>query len=158
VWLVGEIAATDSEGALRVIRGEEDPAFDPKQTALVETDGYPLPLVPGGKLPANASARIVNSEPHSLTIETTADQPTFLVVSEAAYPGWVATIDGVEAPIYVTNYLLRGVALPAGSHRVEMKYTAPWAKAGALVSILSLLSVAGLAFFSIKVTKSRQHR
>lgn len=158
VWLVGEIAATDSEGALRVIRGEEDPAFDPKQTALVETDGYPLPLVPGGKLPANASARIVNSEPHSLTIETTADQPTFLVVSEAAYPGWVATIDGVEAPIYVTNYLLRGVALPAGSHRVEMKYTAPWAKAGALVSILSLLSVAGLAFFSIKVTKSRLHR
>lgn len=157
-WLVSEIAATDSERALRVIRGEEDPAFDPKQTALVETDGRPLPSVPGGKLPENASAKIVNSEPHSLTIQTNAAQPTFLVVSEVAYPGWAATIDGVETPIYVTNYLLRGVVLPAGSHRVEMRYTAPWAKAGALVSILSFISVAGLALVSIKVTRSRRHR
>jgi len=154
-WLVSEIEATDSERALRVIRGEENPAFDPKQTALIETDGRPLPLMPGGKLPANASAQIVNSEPHSLTIQTNADQPVFLVVSESSYPGWKATIDGVETPIYVTNYLLRGVALPAGSHSVEMRYTAPWAKAGALVSILSLLSLAGLAFVSMR---SRQHR
>lgn len=157
-WLVSEIAATDSERALKIIRGEEEAAFDPRQTALVETNGHPLPSVPGGKLPANASAKIVKSEPHSLTIQTSADQPTFLVVSETAYPGWSATIDGVESPIYVTNYLLRGVALPAGSHRVEMRYTAPWAKAGALVSILSLASVAGLALFSIKVARSHRHR
>ena len=157
-WLVSEIAATDSERALKIIRGEAEPAFDPKQTALVETNGQPLPSVPGGKLPADAWARIVNSEPHSLTIQTNADQPTFLVVSEVAYPGWAAIIDGVETPIYVTNYLLRGVALPAGSHRVEMRYTAPWAKAGALVSILSLVFVLGLALFSIKTTRSRRHR
>ena len=157
-WLVSEIAAIDSEGALQIIRGEADRAFDPKQTALVETNGQPLPSLPGGKLPANASATIIDSKPHSLAIQTNADQATFLVVSEVAYPGWAATIDGVETPIYVTNYLLRGVALPAGSHRVEMRYTAPWAKAGALISILSLVSLAGLALFSIKTKRSPRHR
>ena len=153
--MVSEIAAIDSEGALRIIRGEADWAFDPKQTALVETNGQPLPSMPGGKLPATASARIVSSQPHSLTIQTNANQPTFLVISEAAYPGWAATVDGVEAPIYVTNYLLRGVAVPAGSHLVEMRYTAPWAKAGALVSILSLLSLVGLAFVSVRSRRPR---
>ncbi|HKO59815.1 MAG TPA: YfhO family protein, partial [Pyrinomonadaceae bacterium] len=152
-WLVGEIAATEREHALKVIRGEADPAFDPKQKALVETDGRPLPVLAGGKLPGNASAAIVSSKPHSLTIQTDVDQPAFLVVSESAYPGWVASIDGTEVPIYVTNYLLRGVAVPAGSHRVEMKYTAPWAMVGALVSIFSLLSLAMVAFWGIKATR-----
>jgi len=65
--------------------------------------------------------------------------PTVLVVSEIFYPGWEAKIDGNPATIMVTDYLLRGVALPAGNHVVEMRYTAPQARKGAIISIISLV-------------------
>jgi hypothetical protein len=42
--------------------------------------------------------------------------------------------------------LLRGVALPAGRHRVEMRYAAPQARVGAIISALTLAGLAGLAF------------
>ncbi len=35
-------------------------------------------------------------------------------------PGWQATVDGREAPIERVDYLLRGVAVDAGEHRVEL--------------------------------------
>mgnify|MGYP001212993774 CR=1 FL=1 len=45
-----------------------------------------------------------------------------LVVSEKAYPGWTATVDGVPVEIATANLALRSVPLPAGRHRVEFVY------------------------------------
>ena len=56
------------------------------------------------------------------------------------------TIDGVRAPILLTDYLLRSVALPAGRHTIELRYTAPAARAGAAISICTLLLLCALAF------------
>jgi len=69
-----------------------------------------------------------------------------LVVSEINYPGWEATVDGRAARIHAADYLLRGVPLPAGAHRVEMRYTAPAARVGAAISAFTLLLLAALAF------------
>jgi uncharacterized membrane protein YfhO len=80
-------------------------------------------------------------------IETQAEHASALVVSEINYPGWNATVDGVKAPIYQTDYLLRGVILPAGAHRVEMRYE-PWtARLGAAVSLGSLGLILALAVY-----------
>lgn len=89
-------------------------------------------------------------EPARLIIETTANQPSVLVVSEMWYPGWVATLDGIPTAIHATNFLLRGVVLPTGVHRIEMRYTAPAARAGAIISILSLLLVIAIAIVEIR--------
>jgi uncharacterized membrane protein YfhO len=64
------------------------------------------------------------------------------------YPGWEATLDGQRTPIYTTDYLLRGVILPAGSHRIEMRYTAPAARTGAWVSLLTLALFVGLSVYT----------
>jgi hypothetical protein len=40
---------------------------------------------------------------------------------------------------------MRGVALPAGAHRVEMRYRAPAARNGAIISALTILLLIGLA-------------
>jgi uncharacterized membrane protein YfhO len=68
-----------------------------------------------------------------------------LVASEIHYPGWEATVDGQRADLYAADYLLRGLVLPAGAHRVEMRYTASAARTGAFISLACLLLVAALA-------------
>lgn len=146
VWLVAEAEAVDAEEALRRIQGEGKP-FDPGRTALMELPAANLPSLPGGPLSANARARLISYEDNRLSVETNGDTATMLVLSEINYPGWEATVDGASVPIHTTNYLLRGVVLPAGSHRVEMRYTAPAARTGAIISVLTLLLLAGLAVY-----------
>jgi hypothetical protein len=143
-WLVAEAEAVDSAEALRRIRGEGAQPFDPRRTALVEAAPDALRALPGGALAPGSNARIVNYEPNRLALEAKSVTPTLLVLSEINYPGWVATVDDQPTPILPTDYLLRGVALPAGRHRVELQYTAPGARIGAIISACTLLLLGGL--------------
>jgi hypothetical protein len=144
-WLTPEAEAVTEEEGWKRIRGLSERPFDPRRTALLETSSGNLPPVSGQPLSASASARIVSYEPNRLVIETNADRPAILVVSELFYPGWAAIVDGAETPIYRTDFLLRGTAVPAGTHRVELRYTAPGARAGAMISLCALLVVGALA-------------
>jgi hypothetical protein len=51
-------------------------------------------------------------------IEVVAEGPGTLVLSEVAYPGWRASLDGTPVRVTVADGLWRAVTLPAGSHRV----------------------------------------
>jgi hypothetical protein len=148
-WLVAEAEAVDGEEALRRIRGQGE-AFDPRRTALLEVQPHNLPALPGGPISPNASARIVAYENNRLVIETAAEAASVLVVSEINYPGWIATIDDAPAPIHTADFLLRGIVLPTGSHRVEMRYTAPAARNGAFISIFALVLIGVLAAYERK--------
>jgi hypothetical protein len=147
-WLVSEAEAVDGEEALKRIRGESAHAFDPRRTALLEVKSDELPQLPGGALSPQSEARIVSYEPAHLLIETNAPTATVLVVSEIFYPGWVATVDGQAARIDIADYLLRGMALPAGRHTIEMRYTAPAARTGAIISTLTLCVIVGLCVYA----------
>jgi hypothetical protein len=147
-WLVGEAEAVNDEEALHRIRGESPQAFDPRRTALLEVPPDELPSLPGGAVSTDSSARIVSYEPARLVIETSAPTATVLVLSEMFHPGWEATVDGRAKRILLTDYLLRGVALEPGQHRVEMTYTAPAARMGALVSAGTLLFLGGLFVYA----------
>jgi len=147
-WLVAEAQAVAAEEALRRIRGESVSDFDPRQTALLELNINELPQLPGGLMAADSVARITRYEANQLRIETTASTASMLILSEIFYPGWVATLDGQPARIYVADYLLRGISLPPGQHVVEMHYAAPGARNGAIISGLTLVLIAGLGFYA----------
>jgi hypothetical protein len=155
-WLVAEAEAVDGEEALRRIRGERASAFDPGRTALLEIPPQEMPTLPGGPISSEATTRFILYEANALEIETVADTPSVLVVSEMIYPGWIATVDGTKATLYTTDFLLRGVAVPAGRHRVEMRYTAPAAQSGALISLSTLLVLIGLGIYSGRAGRRRQ--
>jgi hypothetical protein len=147
-WLVAEAESVEGEEALRRIRGEGATEFDPRRTALLEVPPHELPALPGGIIGPDSTARITSYEPNHLVIKTNAATPTELIVSEIFYPGWEATLDGQRIQIHVADYLLRGVALPAGQHIVEMRYTAPAARTGTIISTLTLSILVILGFYS----------
>jgi hypothetical protein len=150
-WLVGEAVSVDGEEALRRIRGEqnEDAPFDPERTALVEDAPQELPKLAGGALAPDSFAHLVAYEPDHLIVETNADRDALLVLSEMFYPGWEARVDGRAERIRLTDFLLRGVFVPAGHHRVEMRYTATAARHGAIISALTLLALACLGIYAL---------
>jgi hypothetical protein len=149
-WLVAEAESVDGEEALRRIRGDGARAFDPRRTALLEVAPAELPALDGGELGAGSGAAVVSYAADRIAIETRADKPSVLVVSEIFYPGWEATVDGRAVPVRLADYLLRGVYVEAGSHRVEMRYRSPALWYGALISALTLLLLAALGACSVK--------
>ncbi len=143
VWLARSVEVVSAEEALHRIQGLSETPFDPANTALLETAPSELGL-PSDKLLGEATARVTRFEANRMTIETTCAQSAVLVTSEINYPGWEATVDGEKTSIHVANYLLRAVPLKPGSHRVEMRYRAPGARRGAIISLCTLLFIGGM--------------
>ncbi len=77
-----------------------------------------------------------------------ASKPSFLVVNESYFPGWEASVDGVHADIVRANGIVRGIVLPDGSGTVELVYRPASFRVGAVISVVSLLALAIVAFSS----------
>jgi hypothetical protein len=104
-------------------------------TALVETDtGLPT-SAPEGASPEPGHAEIVSYEPERVVVRTDAPAPSLLVLAEAWYPGWSATVDGSRAECLPANAWMRAVPVPAGHHRVVLRFRSRWLLPGALVSL-----------------------
>jgi hypothetical protein len=74
----------------------------------------------------------------SLRIEAQAERATTLLVADAWWPGWEATIDGAAVAIMPADALIRAVAWPAGRHVLEMRYRPPEVRRGLLISAMGL--------------------
>jgi hypothetical protein len=57
-----------------------------------------------------------------LTFRIEAPGAGMVVVNEAWYPGWKATVDGNDVPIHRVNALVRAVYVEAGDHTVHMEF------------------------------------
>lgn len=76
-----------------------------------------------------------------LRLELAMANEGLLVVRDVWYPGWTARLDTRIVPIHRADYLFRAVTIPAGTHRLEMRYEpAGWA-ASWLVSGVGFISV-----------------
>jgi hypothetical protein len=157
-WLVTEAEDVSGEEALRRIRGESLRQFDPLRTALIEGRPEELAQLRGGALSPESAAHIVKYEPNRIRIETRASMPTVLVVSEIFYPGWEVSVDGQPGRLLLTDYLLRGVALPAGAHKIEMNYSAPAVRNGAVISLLTLMLLFSFVIYAVRPKRLSQHR
>ena len=85
---------------------------------------------------------IEDAGPNTVFIEAHTPSPGFLVLRDTYYPGWIAFVDGVQTEIQRADYLFRAVYLSEGSHRVVFPFRPLSVKLGAVISLLSLLSVA----------------
>jgi O-antigen/teichoic acid export membrane protein len=79
---------------------------------------------------------------------TDGDLPGVLVLADVYFPGWTATVDGVQAPVLRADGLFRAVELPPGEHTVVFSYRPLSVRVGGLLSAISLavlVALGGLA-------------
>ncbi len=128
---------TDEARILELLSG---PGFKPEDTVILETE-------PDGFSADGADTR---SQDHIETVaydermghielNVTAGGPRLLVVSENYHPFWHAYVDGKERPLFRANYTWKAVAVPAGEHRVELRFHDPIATACRWITLLSTL-------------------
>lgn len=89
-------------------------------------------------------ARIAVYGNQRVVVETSADQPDFLVLSDHFYPGWEAEVDGRAGSITPVAGYFRGVELPAGKHRVVFRYRPRTFHFGYGLSFLTLCALTGI--------------
>ncbi len=143
-WFVPavQVVANDSLALAAVM----DSTWNPRASAIVidpKASTRPATLGPG-------DAQITQYNLNDIEMKTSAPQGGFLAISEAWYPDWTATVDGKPAELLQTNYMLRGLYLPAGEHTVRMEFNASsyrkgkaLSTAGGLISLALLLGPLG---------------
>jgi len=96
--------------------------FTPKDTAIVE-EKYKTELQTINLADSTSSISLVNNNNDEIIYRSTSSTQNFAVFSEIFYDkGWIATIDGKESAIIKTNYVLRGLIVPAGKHEIAFNF------------------------------------
>lgn len=134
--------------------------FDPKKEAIVNEglkDQFGNASI--GQ-PTNADIKLVSYHPDTMRYEYTAPNQVFAVFSEIFYDkGWKAFVDGEEVPIIRTNYLLRGLSLPGGNHKVEFVFAPVSMKISNTISLIaSIILVLGFGFAIYLSLKHRKKK
>ena len=71
--------------------------------------------------------------------EVDAAQNSLLVIAQSFYRPWEATVDGRAVPLWRANHAFQALEIPAGRHTVRIVYDDLNFKAGAGLSIATLL-------------------
>jgi hypothetical protein len=117
--------------------------FDPRHIAILEAP--PPPLDEPGDAAAE-SVEVVSHENDRIQLRASATAPGLLVLSEVYYPAWRAYLDGQPSLVYAVDRALRGVAVPAGTHVVDLRYESPALLIGMIIS-----SAAAVAFIALAI-------
>lgn len=121
--------------------------WDPRDAIVIDGPG---PSMPRGPPPAPdavarafaGEARVVEDGPERLVIETDTNEGGWLVVGDAFFPGWRASVNGEAATIYPAFHALRALKVPAGRSTVEMVYTPAAFRIGLAFSGAALVAMA----------------
>lgn len=138
VWLVKSLKyANNADEEMKALD-----SLNTRDTAIIDKrEQVKIPFAP--QPDSAASIRLVQHENEHLTYQSEAATNQFAVFSEIYYPyGWTATIDGKEAPIARVDYVLRGLAIPAGKHTIDFRFEPSSFAKGDLISlILGIISI-----------------
>jgi hypothetical protein len=132
-WTVHETLVEPS--APRAAEPLGTPGFDARRIAIIDAPVALEPLTGG----ARESAQVSSFEPNRMELEVDAQSRGLLVLSENYYPGWRATVDGQNTPIYRVDSALRGVIVPRGHSRVVFRYAPASVYWGGLLSAIAFL-------------------
>jgi hypothetical protein len=129
---------------VHIARGSDDveavlksPRFNIRTAAVLEEQPHvtlpPLTATPQWK------TEITGYRNNSIDLFVETDHQGLLVLSETYYPGWKATVDGLETPLYRANYNLRALFVPAGRHNVKLAFQPASFAQGAMMTLGTLV-------------------
>lgn len=118
VWFVKNIQyvnnANEEMLALDSLKVKETVVIDNREKAKVTLEP---------QYDTTAKIRLLENKNDLIYYESSSTSNQFAVFSEIYYPkGWKAYIDDKETPIVKVNYLLRGLSVPAGNHKIRFEF------------------------------------
>lgn len=133
--------------------------FDVRGQAIVRKDM--LSKLSQKQYKGEGTVRMTSYAPNKLNYTVEASDKSLAVFSEIYYPeGWTATIDGKPTDILRVNYLLRGLEIPKGKHKVEFKFDLPkFHKLNTysmMVSLVIILAAGVLVFITFRKEKKEE--
>jgi hypothetical protein len=108
-------------------------SLDPAPNAIVE--GSPVPT-------GSAVARISGHTESEYRIDYQAAGAALLRIAVPYFPGWLASVDGRALPVIPVDLALSGVVVPAGTHRLILRYESTWFRTGAIISAIFWIAIA----------------
>ena len=154
------VPAHSDEAALALMKAE---TFEPGEQLVLHTAqgeallGAENPLLASVGLGiASESARVTSYAPESVEIEVHAAAPGYVVLTDAWYPGWEATVDGKPVELHRANLLFRAVWVTAGSHRVIFTYRPVSVVAGGVASLVGLIALVAFGAARTRCPKMSQ--
>jgi uncharacterized membrane protein YfhO len=86
----------------------------------------------------NEKIELISYQPDKLVYRYSAREEKLAVFSEIYYPaGWKSFLDGKETKYFRTNFILRGMVLPAGDHEIKFVFEPASYIAGNKISLAS---------------------
>ncbi len=121
--------------------------FDPRETVLVKKraknrESLEFPTQPDHCGRVSLLAR--SNERVEFSVEGTGG--CILALSQIAYPGWQAFVDGERMPIVEANYALMAIAVPAGSKKVVLEF-----HSGSILAGMTVSAVSAVVWFGILI-------
>ncbi|HXQ28762.1 MAG TPA: YfhO family protein [Gemmatimonadales bacterium] len=129
-----------------------DPRLDFSRIVLFAQDA-PIVLPPLSALPPPSASRALvkawRPGAMSITLDPPPTAPSYLLISENWFPDWLAWADGKSAQVLRGDYALLTVAVPAGTHQVELAFRSRAYENGRTLTRWSLLLLAALGVGSL---------
>ena len=150
-WTVKEIKWVPNADA--EISFLNDASFDPSKTAII--DERFRDLIGDISTSGKSDVKLLNYRANRLEYQIDAQSEELIVFSEVFYnKGWKAFVDGIETPHVRVNYVLRGLKVDSGIHKILFKYDLPIFNYASIISLSSsiivLLLFLLMLFFKLK--------
>ena len=137
--------------------------FDPARTAIVDTRFADQVAGFSAGSDATASIQMDSYLPNHLVYSSQSQVEQVAIFSEIYYDGgngWNAYLDGELVPHFRANYVLRGMRIPAGSHKIEFKFEPRSYLVGnqisLVMSILLILLLLGAGFWEWRSQQKKE--
>jgi uncharacterized membrane protein YfhO len=130
-----QLTPPEIKTAIQSSRLPDGREYRPETMALIEES----PAFKIASPDPEARAHLAHAENTTVEIHTESRQPGFVVLGDSYYPGWKALVNGNPAPLFVANYIQRGVFVPAGRNVVRMDFLPVVFYAGVGISTLVAL-------------------
>ncbi len=135
-WLVKNVSVVKDRVAALIAIGK----IDLKDTAVADASFDKQIIQP--LWDSTATIKLTSFDNDAMDYETNAKSPQFAVFSEIYYPkGWNAYVDGKRSDYVNVNYILRGINVPSGQHKIRFVFEPASVKQGRNIMFIASILV-----------------
>jgi hypothetical protein len=149
--------------SIRLVNGEAgilaalgDGSFDPRTQVLVEA-GAPGAQQLAADSSGGGSVEVTRDANAQVSLRASLAHPGLVMLDDQIARGWTVRVDGRPATALTVDGVMRGVAVPAGTHAIVWNYTVPGLRLGLVLSGLGLIGILIWATIAWILPSHRRH-